>query len=690
MPAANILETLYKTHRVELSRKKDAALIRCLLALTLHGKNLANTTLFLLKQILSAYQQNADGLTYRHKLTLYTNQSDVLTFINAFIPQYNQRRAKQRQLKIDKATDKPKKDKNGKDKPPPEPFVAMHSYDPTIDKNTLYQVMDNLFLQALVAAWGAHQATQALVTQSDYEALTGEMAQRVIFGVRDDYKNGFQAIKASDNSRGRQQLPDYLPKDSHKTLSIDLTQKTNGKLTSLGDRQLYTDAAKTKLLDAEALAAYEAVDLNRWIAVLRAKYALPDSAQAMMLRIVPAKGGRIHVEVIFATEVATPADSYLGQLITAAKAGQLYTKKTGNFLELLTTKQRPAVQQLASALLQQRPASAPLVIAGADPGSTNLLTIAYAGPTPIRGKVLTGQRYNTTMRKFERQLDALKAKLTLPPIRALQKRQSEGETLTRQEWQLLRQAQADLYRDASYLALLHHQQAYVQDTLHRLSTAIVHDLQSKKVAILIIGKNVGWKQDCDMGKKNNRVFHAFPHARLITMIEYKAYEAGIAVLTTEESYTSKTSAMGNAPLATWGQEQALQELQESQEQLQQRSTSTQSHPIDPIDTTRKTTSMAAHSSVPHTPAQGRTSVHKHQRGGYRRSGKQRHQYVNRLADGSRRIMHADLNGAYNILRKVFTWFVFAAQRHSSKADVYGLLWGFDARHTKTGLRQLTA
>jgi transposase len=44
-----------------------------------------------------------------------------------------------------------------------------------------------------------------------------------------------------------------------------------------------------------------------------------------------------------------------------------------------------------------------------------------------------------------------------------------------------------------------------------------------------------------MGKRTNQNFVSIPHARFIAMLIYKAELAGIRVILTEESYTSKAS-----------------------------------------------------------------------------------------------------------------------------------------------------
>lgn len=64
----------------------------------------------------------------------------------------------------------------------------------------------------------------------------------------------------------------------------------------------------------------------------------------------------------------------------------------------------------------------------------------------------------------------------------------------------------------------------------------------------MIGKNKGWKQGINIGKKNNQSFTQIPFARFIHMIEYKAELVGINVKTREESYTSKCSFIDNEPI----------------------------------------------------------------------------------------------------------------------------------------------
>ncbi len=54
-----------------------------------------------------------------------------------------------------------------------------------------------------------------------------------------------------------------------------------------------------------------------------------------------------------------------------------------------------------------------------------------------------------------------------------------------------------------------------------------------------------------MGKKHNQEFVQIPHARFIELLQYKAALVGIRVIVTEESYTSKASFLDRDVLPTY-------------------------------------------------------------------------------------------------------------------------------------------
>jgi IS605 OrfB family transposase len=87
--------------------------------------------------------------------------------------------------------------------------------------------------------------------------------------------------------------------------------------------------------------------------------------------------------------------------------------------------------------------------------------------------------------------------------------------------------------------------------LHTASKRIVDFLVENGIGTVIIGKNPLWKQECAMGRKNNQNFVFIPHARFIDMLTYKAALVGIQVEVREESYTSKASFLDLDPIPTY-------------------------------------------------------------------------------------------------------------------------------------------
>lgn len=91
----------------------------------------------------------------------------------------------------------------------------------------------------------------------------------------------------------------------------------------------------------------------------------------------------------------------------------------------------------------------------------------------------------------------------------------------------------------------------IDNYLHTVSRRIIEWCLLNGIGQIIIGNNQGWKQDINIGKKNNQDFTKIPHAKLIKLLTYKAQLAGVGVIVTEESYTSKASALDNDTLPTY-------------------------------------------------------------------------------------------------------------------------------------------
>ncbi|NES78453.1 MAG: IS200/IS605 family element transposase accessory protein TnpB [Okeania sp. SIO1H4] len=81
----------------------------------------------------------------------------------------------------------------------------------------------------------------------------------------------------------------------------------------------------------------------------------------------------------------------------------------------------------------------------------------------------------------------------------------------------------------------------VETYLHQASRKIINNLRENKIGTLVIGNNQKWKQEINIGKRNNQNFVQIPHHKFIEQLTYKAELVGIKVIINEESYTSKAS-----------------------------------------------------------------------------------------------------------------------------------------------------
>ncbi|MFN3327160.1 MAG: IS200/IS605 family accessory protein TnpB-related protein, partial [Bryobacteraceae bacterium] len=241
-----------------------------------------------------------------------------------------------------------------------------------------------------------------------------------------------------------------------------------------------------------------------------------------------------------------------------------------------------------------------------------------------RGLVVSGQRIERRLAHLDARLDAAIARYSSPELKALQSRKDRGERLNPAEMVQLRQER----------------QQFLKSAVHRVTHGVVERLHAAGVHVLVVGQNKGWKngahQTQDKGRAFNRRAHRIPHQLLLEQLRYKLHERGMLLVTTEESYTSKTSFALNEPLKAHAS----------------------------VATPAKTAS--SETSEARTEATGQGHV-RGKPGGTRR----RHVFVSpgNVPWGWRRI-HADLNGAFNILRKVLSKF----QVHRLLCPAHELLW----------------
>ncbi|MCL6752818.1 transposase [Nostoc sp. CCCryo 231-06] len=155
----------------------------------------------------------------------------------------------------------------------------------------------------------------------------------------------------------------------------------------------------------------------------------------------------------------------------------------------------------------------PQLSAAIDIGLDNLATIVFNDPTiqpiAINGKPLksANQFYNKQVAKF---------RAFLP----------NGKGKSRRI--------ANIVRNRNH---------FVDSYLHQSTKMIVDEFLRLGVTHVSIGKNEQWKTHLDLGKRTNQNFTQIPHAKFIKMLTYKLEKVGITVKLSEESYTSRASAL---------------------------------------------------------------------------------------------------------------------------------------------------
>ena len=85
----------------------------------------------------------------------------------------------------------------------------------------------------------------------------------------------------------------------------------------------------------------------------------------------------------------------------------------------------------------------------------------------------------------------------------------------------------------------------IKDYLHKASRRVVELMEQNNIGTCFIGHNDGWKQEINIGKRNNQNFVSIPYSLLINMLKYKIEEKGGVLIELNEAYTSKCSFLDN-------------------------------------------------------------------------------------------------------------------------------------------------
>jgi putative transposase len=527
-------------------------------ALTREAKNLYNVATFLVRQVVSAYDY--DGSTKLHRLRgdLHPNQVDAIARFNDVIDTVNLRkRAKSDQAKI------------------------VSELKAEMTKPPLLSVLDLTVLDTITRQHSDRDGTCV------YRRIPAVSAQQVLLSVVDTWKATLKGLAAYTKNpaafTGRPGFPDFLAKDGHFPLEFPYANLNKGLPTP---KLLNTIGA----VSVEAQTRFYRFDVRAAIADACMKRGWVDY-RPRHVRIV-GSGKSIKLEAVIGLNREFPAGSFLRDIFT----------EHGDVLRTHDTVEKR--ETFLKSLLADR---TDLRLAGMDVGLNNVCAVAFS--TGNRGLVHDAARLSSKMERFDAKLDGMSASMTTARTRELQAKK-ETQKLSKAERIELRKAQKAVFADPEYRRVIRHKGNVKADFEHKISHDIVETCRRHGIDVIVIGRNKRWKEQ-SMGAEKNRAFHNIAHARLISLVRYKAEAYGIAVITTEESYTSQSSFVDHDPLPTY---------QEGKKNEQTFSGT--------------------------------------------RSTKDRNWFVrhNDVVKSERfRRVHADINAAFNMIRKLFTSFRFSGR-----------------------------
>ena len=89
--------------------------------------------------------------------------------------------------------------------------------------------------------------------------------------------------------------------------------------------------------------------------------------------------------------------------------------------------------------------------------------------------------------------------------------------------------------------------------IHQMTAFLANLFDEMEIEKVFIGKNNNWKQNLPFGKKVKQRFAYLPYETFIEQLRYKCQLRGITVIVQEESYTSKASFLDNDDIPVYGE-----------------------------------------------------------------------------------------------------------------------------------------
>ena len=582
----------------------------------LSAKNIKNATLFIVKNIFTSYTYNKELNTYTLKNNLHQNQLDIIHTVNQTIStlnaklksKYNDKlnlfnQAKNKHYQENKDNKEEFKEKEPK-------LIQFNNYLSTIDSKTYYQIINKTLLENVIK-------TKEVLNKEfqDYSEVHSHLAQSVVQQVCDEYSYYFKALKeyfltkGNDNSfTGMPKEPQYKAKNSKITFEISKQRFNNdGTVLLIGSKhKLYKDYTKKELINnsiKEEFNKFNLMDIinndlkNKNIHYLNNI----DNYEVVGIRVIPGKYKKLP-KIEYIISFNKELEGFYPALI---KKSQLMYGK--DFFELKDKDKLSVIKEYFNndyKNLNNKVNNVPYFM-GLDLGVVNFAGVSFYTANRDKNYVISGKSLKNRISNLDIKIDKKKKKLCIEIIKTIQSKKDKKEQLSRQELNLLNEYYKSIYHDELISKTQERKSNITNDFIHKLSKCLIEECIQKNIKVIVVGKNKGWKNEINNGAKNNRTMYNFPHAKFIEILKYKALLKDIVVIEVEESYTSKTSFIDNEELRAFNKEENKDLTQGEENQLSKNNK--------------------------------------------KMLGKRKNQ---KFITKEKKVIHADVNGSYNIVRKV--------------------------------------
>jgi len=607
----------------------------------LSAKNIKNSTLFIIKNIFNSYTYNKELNNYTLKDNLHQNQLEIIHTVNATIINLNAKLKSKYNSKLNLYNQLKEKHVNSgskeefKEKEPK--LIQFNSYSNEIDSKTYYQIINKSLLENVIK-------TKESINKKfiDYGEVHSHLAQAVVQQVCDEYNYYFKALKEyfikhkdnytngeNNNFTGMPKEPQYKAKHSKITFEVSKQRfNNNGTVLLIGNKhKLYKDYAKKELIKHEIIEKFNSFNLmeiiNNDLKEKNIHYLNNVNYYEIVgIRVIPGqykKLPKIEYIISFNKEL----NGFYPALIN--KANEKYHK---DFFELKDNFKLNIIKDYFNndykKLINNNHSNSVPYFMGLDLGVVNFAAVSFYTANRDKNYVISGKTLKSIINQLDNRIDKKKKELCIETIKVIQSKKDKKEVLTRQELNLLSEYYKSIYNNELISVSQERKNNISHDYIHKLSKCLIDECLNKGIKVIIVGKNKGWKNEINNGKSNNRDFYNFPHARFIEILKYKGLLKDIIVIEVEESYTSKTNFIDNEELRVC-QDKRSKDLVSDKEK----------------DLTQGNENQLSKSTIKNSKV------------------KMLGRRINRkfiTKDG--KIIHADVNGSFNIVRKVLLNFKF--------------------------------